>query len=225
MMNQIQGIINVSANYITTPESNISNYEKWFDAYKVFMLERGPYFQSIGVDVWELGCGYCLFWNAGTESLADLTYFATQTKSLIPIMRIGFKGSLLIMNNSWLLSEAEVINSVDYINFGIYDVGWGRITAGNESSYSVQTASLALLSDQLNSDQISQYDKLAKTLVFDTTIQSRANAFAMPGYLEETHCTSTVGDMNMSSSCLQKETAPDFSVQRNVSMTLLHLAS
>ena len=214
MMNQIQGVNNPDTGYSYVPESNMENYAKWFGAYKVFMLERGSYFQSIGVDVWELGCGYCLFWNAGTESLADLTYFATQTKSLIPIMRIGFKGSLLIMNNSWLLSEAEVINSVDYINFGIYDVGWGRITAANESSYSVQTASLALLSDQLNSDQISQYDKLAKTLVFDTTIQSRANAFAMPGYLEETGCTSSIGNLNISTtSCLQKETAPDFSVQ------------
>jgi hypothetical protein len=125
-----------------------------------------------------------------------------------------FRGALLIGSNPWLLGEVEVIDSVDYITFGIYDVGWGRISAANANDYSVQTATAAFMSDQLNPGNMSNYDKLGKTLVFDATLQSRANVFTMPGYLEETGCTSSIGNLNISAtSCLQKETIPDFSAQ------------
>ncbi len=213
MMNQIQGINNPDTGYSYVPESNMENYAKWFGALKEYLLDRGPYFQSLGVDVWELGCGSCLFNNIGTSNTVDMAYFATQTKSLIPIMRNSFTGSLLVVNNPWT-DDPGVVDAIDYVNFGIYDVGWGKITSANADTYSVSTAVAAFMSDQLNSDAMHNNDKLGKTLVFDITIQSRANAFAMPGYLEETGCTSSIGNLNISTtSCLQKETTPDFSVQ------------
>jgi hypothetical protein len=212
--NQIQGINNPVTGYSYEPDSNSENYAKWFSAFKAFLHDRAPYFQSIGIDVWELGCSACLFHNVGTASSTDLAYFAAQTKSLIPIVKNVFRGALLIGSNPWLLGEVEVIDSVDYITFGIYDVGWGRISAANANDYSVQTATAAFMSDQLNPGNMSNYDKLGKTLVFDATLQSRANVFTMPGYLEETGCTSSIGNLNISAtSCLQKETIPDFSAQ------------
>ena len=214
MMNQIQGLHDTITGNAYVPDSNLDNYSKWFAAYKTYLQDRGSYFQSIGVDVWELGCSTCVFSNTGRANGEDWEYFAAQTNSLIPIMRNNFSGALLITMNPWLLSAMDIINSVDYLSFGIYDVGWGRITAANASDYNVQSATTAILSDQLNSNFMSQYDKLGKILVFDTTIQSRASVFIMPGYLEEVVCTSSIGDLNGSAtSCLQRETSPDFSIQ------------
>lgn len=214
LMNQIQGINDASTGNSYVPDSIINNYDKWFLAYSTFVKERAPYFQSLGIDVWELGCGYCIFSNTGTGSKSDLDYFSNKTEGLIPVMQAAFKGSLLMMTNGWLQNNPSVLKAIDFINFGIYDVGWGRINSANSSQYNVAFATSQILMDQLNPDSMKSFDKLGKTLVFDATLQSRANVFTLPGYLEETGCTSSIGNLNIDNSiCLQKQTLPDFSVQ------------
>ena len=214
MMNQIQGIRNEADGSASVPEPNKENYKKWFAAFSEFLKERSPYFQSIGIDVWELGCGYCIFNNVGTGSSSDEKYFAAETENLIPIMRESYEGSLLVMASGRLVKNKAILSASEFINFSIDDIGFGRITSSNSAKLDVELAKKLILQDQLETQYIKSFDNLGKTLVFDVALQSRSNIFSMPGYLEETGCTSSIGDLNISeTTCLQREIQPDFSVQ------------
>lgn len=76
MTNQIQGFVDAQGNNIATPPSNLDTFRKWLAVYKSFMTTQAPRFQSLGIDIWELGCGFCLWHDIGDGSPAAHDLFA-----------------------------------------------------------------------------------------------------------------------------------------------------
>lgn len=206
MMNQIQGLMQSNGNAIL-PEANPANYRKWFDAYQGYILERAPYFSSLGIDVWELGCNGCIFMDQGTGSDADQSFFAAEYQKLLPLMKQNFKGQLLFGAGgaNWLSITPSVLDNIDVIATGVWDNNFKPSTS--------QPFTVSNYKASLNTNAMT-FDRLGKTVLMSFGIQSRANWFTLPGYMEETGCVTSMGNLNTSSSsCIERDTAPDFSLQ------------
>lgn len=209
MNNQIQGLM--QNNTATVPPATPENYAKWFSAYTDFIRERAPYFQSLGIDVWELGCNACIYQDWGRNTPEDNRYFADQYAKLLPIMKAAYKGQISMFNNSWLLDRPELLDQIDVIVSGAWD---GGFTPSPQTPFNVQNYKQALLNNALSQGALQSWDRPGKTLMLSMGIQSRANWFTLPGYVEETGCTAGVNELNVSSNtCIQRQTQPDFSLQ------------
>ena len=54
---------------------------------------------------------------------------------------------------------------------------------------------------------------IGKPVMAFAGIQSRSNALSLPGYMEETQCTDSVGTLAFSTSCIQRQTTTNFALQ------------
>ena len=62
LVNQIQGFYDRSdPNNFFVPAATIENYRLWFSAYQAYVAQSAVLFQSLGVDIWDLGCNFCFF--------------------------------------------------------------------------------------------------------------------------------------------------------------------
>lgn len=210
MNNQIQGHMQSDGNAVF-PAATPENFAKWFQAYGAFIQERAPFFQSLGIDAWELGCNACVFQDWGRNTPEDNSYFAAQYEKLLPIMKAAYKGKLVMFSNSWLLDKPAMLDAIDIIVTGLWD---GGFVPTAQKPFNVQNYKEALLNNGLSQGVFNNWDRPGKTLLISPGIQSRANWFTAPGYLEETGCVSSMGSLNTSvTGCLEKETSPDFSLQ------------
>ena len=73
--NQIQAFGDRQGYFKPTPEENIANYEKWFSAFKPFIKNRAEFYQSIGVDIWDMGCDYCVFYSKPNKNNKEKSIF------------------------------------------------------------------------------------------------------------------------------------------------------
>jgi hypothetical protein len=209
MNNQIQGLM--LNNNASVPAASPENFTKWFAAYTEFIRERAPFFQSIGIDIWELGCNACIYQDWGRNTPEDHHYFAEQYARILPIMKSAYKGRISMFANSWLSDRPEMLEQIDVIVSGAWD---GGFAPSAQTPYNVQNYKQALLANALSEGALKSWDRPGKTLMLSMGVQSRANWFTLPGYVEETGCTSSVNELNISSSsCIQRQTQPDFSIQ------------
>lgn len=210
MNNQIQGMMQ-SDGIATMPMPTTENFSKWFSAYSAFIKERAPFFQGLGIDAWELGCNACVFQDWGRNTAEDNKYFADQYEKILPIMKATYKGQVVMFANSWLLDRPAMFDAIDIIVTGMWD---GGFLPSTKEPFNVQNYKAALLKNGLSKGVFNDWDRTGKSLLVSPGIQSRSNWFSAPGYLEETGCVSSMGNLNTSSSgCLEKETTPDFSLQ------------
>ncbi len=210
MTNQIQGFIDAQGNLIATPPSNLDTFRKWLSVYKSFMTTQAPRFQSLGIDIWELGCGFCLWHDAGDGSQAAYDLFAQKYAEIAKIIRGSFNGKLMISGVPWLKDHPEVLDQVDIIQTSFYP----RATITQIQSDTISVAAYKNLVD----NGIKYWANTGKTVMVASYIQSRADALTNPGYLEEAVCTGDIppnGDLAAidNSICLQRKTKPDFSIQ------------
>lgn len=209
MNNQIQGLM--QNNNASVPAATPENFAKWFAAYTEFIRERAPYFQSLGIDIWELGCNACIYQDWGRNTPEDNQYFADQYARILPIMKTAYKGRISMFTNPWLADRSELLDQIDVIVTGGWD---GGFVPSAQTPFNVQNYRQALLNNALSDAAIQPWDRPGKTLIMNMGVQSRANWFTLPGYVEETGCTSGVNELNMSNStCIQRQTLPDFSLQ------------
>lgn len=210
MNNQIQGMMQADGSTVL-PAANPENFAKWFLAFSAFIQQRAPFFQRIGIDAWELGCNACIYQDWGRNTAEDNRYFASQYEQILPKIKAAYKGQLVMFSNSWLLDKPAVLDAIDIIVTGVWD---GGFTPTASKPFNVLNYKQALLEAGLSAGALSSWDRVGKTILISPGIQSRANWFTAPGYLEETGCVSSMGDLNISvSGCLEKETSPDFSLQ------------
>ncbi|NBU83514.1 MAG: hypothetical protein EBS21_02720 [Sphingomonadaceae bacterium] len=210
MTNQIQGFIDAQGNNIATPPSNLDTFQKWLAVYKGFMITQAPQFQSLGIDIWELGCGFCLWHDTGDGSQATYDLFASKYSEIAKSIKSSFKGKLMISGVPWLKDHPEVLDQVDIIQTGFYP----RTTITQSQSDTISVASYKNLVD----NGIKYWASTGKTVMVVSYIQSRADALTNPGYLEEAVCTGDIppnGDLAAidNNICLQRKTKPDFSIQ------------
>jgi len=210
MTNQIQGFIDAQGNNIATPPSNLETFRKWLAVYKSFMTTQAPQFQSLGIDIWELGCGFCLWHDTGDGSQAAYDLFALKYSEIAKIIKGSFRGKLMISGVPWLKDHPEVLDQVDIIQTSFYP----RTTITQSQSDAISVASYKNLVDH----GIKYWASTGKTVMVASYIQSRADALTNPGYLEEAVCTGDIppnGDLAAidNTICLQRKTKPDFSIQ------------
>ena len=78
LWNQIQGFRGSDGKDIETPPSTTDNLNKWFDAFESFLINRAPFYNRIGVDVWDASCNYCVFNQTQNMSISDIQLFMTE---------------------------------------------------------------------------------------------------------------------------------------------------
>ena len=218
MKNQIQAFEDSpQSGYAYVPTANMQNYQNWFDAYSSFMSERAIFFQSIGIDIWELGCDVCLYLDSGDNSPQTIDFFAKNYLSIYNAVKNTFKGKFGLYGGPILNSSyaTNLLNAIDYIFIGLYS------NATNGGNLSVSSYKQGFLNSYMV-NSINLYDTFNKTLIFETSMQSRSDALSNPGYMEETQCTASIGALNGSNStCIQKQALIDFSLQAIVYEALL----
>jgi hypothetical protein len=204
LANQIQGFVDSTGNIIQTPAGNSSNYTLWLNAFQPFMLNRATFFQSLAVDFWEMGCNSCIYMDAGDNSASAVAIFAAAYESMLPRVSEIFKGKRYISGNENILTS-NVLSYIDYIAAGLW----------TNNNYTVSSETAVNVSDYKSnlSSNISSLMQYNKPIMVDVGIQSRANALSEPGYLEETECTSSIGSLGHSNTCIQQQTATNFSLQ------------
>jgi len=204
MINQIQAIIENNVAYL--PPANRENYQKWFAAMTPFMEERGKYFQSIGLDIWELGCNVCIYGDR-TNNQADADFHISEYLKLLPVVKKSFTGKLALQGG---LEGSEARKLFDQVDILMVNYGPNNYNPQPAESLSVASIKAAITDYGL----LNYYDRPGQTILIQFGIQSRVNAFTLPGYMEETGCTAGIGDLNTTdAACIQKNTTPDFSLQ------------
>jgi hypothetical protein len=206
LWNQIQIFVDAQRNFTPTPENSVQNYEKWFTAFGSFMQERASFYESIGLDVWDTGCHFCVFNGSQEKSQSERLLFYNRYLKISTDVKKIYKGMTFIANNDWFDVGSEYLNQTDFIDTGIWsNKSWTLAESDDLTPQLYRTTLSSNIADLL---------KLGKPLFISVGIQSRRNALSEPGYLEETACTAAINDIELSNSqCVQKETEVDFALQ------------
>ena len=208
--NQIQGFIDAQGNMTATPPSTMATFQKWLTLYKNHMRAHSPKFQSLGVDIWELGCGFCLWHDTGDGSQAAYNLFAQSYADIGKNIKGTFKGKLMMSGTPWLKDHPEVLDQVDIIQTGFYP----KAPITQAQSDAITVASYIKLVD----NGIRYWADTGKTVMVVSYLQSRADALTNPGYLEESVCTGDIPPDGAlaaidNNACVQRKTKPDFALQ------------
>lgn len=216
MGNQIQGYYDRSnRNNVFVPPATMENFRLWFGAYQRYIAERAPFFQSLGIDIWELGCGGCMYYDTGDGSKEALALFHDEYLKAHATMKAVFKGAVFMGGSPVLWQDGtgaptELMGRIDIVQMS---PGLPPENLNIAKSLSVASYKSAVLSDNFRST-LAYFDRYGKTLMIAFNIQSRGNAFSQPGYMEETSCTPGFGSFeNGPNLCIERATAPDFSLQ------------
>lgn len=211
MKNQIQGFLDdPNSGSAYQPAFTQANYDKWFAAYNVYILERAGVFQTMGLDMWEVGCSSCLFGDSGDGSAATASYFLSQYQLVLDNMKSAYSGKTLMYNDNPLFYQTPAFASrIDVIGFGF------QMLVPPDPTAALSVAGYkTVIASELQRRGFFLFDPLGKTYLLDIGIQSRRNMFTLPGYMEETSCTPGVGVLNSSGdACVEREAIPDLSMQ------------
>jgi hypothetical protein len=184
------------------------NLQKYFAAYQAMIAERSVFFQSIGLDVWEVGCGACIFQDTGDGSAASIALFASEYVKALDTMKLVFKGQTMMTSHSWLHEVPALLSRIDIVSVGLWGQNYPPDTALTVAAYKAFVVNSGGLQFAISN----WYP--GKTVMIGYGAQSRRNYFSLLGYVEEVDCTGAPGALNPSSeSCIQRETQPDFSLQ------------
>lgn len=201
------------------PPPTLENLTKWFAAYQAFIAERAGFFQSIGIDAWELTCGTCMYHDDGDGTAAARALTAAEYGKALTTIRANFKGQVFASTAPWLLDRPDVMRQVDFMMTSLWI---DRFAETDDQALTVDSFKAALaLSGAASS--LRYLSGLGRPLIVQLDwVQSRRNLLTLPGYMEETSCTSSIGNLNPSeSTCIQQQTSPDFSRQAVVFEALL----
>ena len=206
LWNQIQAFGDRQGGFKPTPQNNLQNYEKWFTAFDSFMRERAIFYNSIGVDVWDMGCHFCVFNTLQAKTSAEKALFYNSYLKIAKDVKSVYNGKAFITDNDWFDFGSEYLGQIDFIETGM----WSNKTWTLAESDVLAPQSYKAT---LNSN-ITGLLKFGKPLFLSVGIQSRRNALSEPGYLEETACTAAINALELSNSqCIQKQTEVDFALQ------------
>lgn len=210
LSNQIQGFVNSSGMpNIPTPVGNATNWGRWLDAFQIFMLERAAKFQALGIDYWEMGCNACVYGDNGDGSSAAAQQFSDAYLNTLNLVSRIYSGKKFIYENSWIRGNKPYLAGIDLLGAGLWT---GNITSSEESTLTVAS----MKSKYMASNSVANLSSIVaagKPVILFAGIQSRNNALSVPGYMEETECTNSVGTLTFATSCIQSQTTTNFALQ------------
>lgn len=212
IVNQIQGMVDTPNSRAYWPPNNRENLEQWYAAFQPFLVERARVYQSMGVDVMETDCSSCWVLRSDTgRGTPDGDLIIAETKRTLANLRAVFSGKIVIFAHPWLADEPELGNAVDYIKFRPYVPSLTQ-----DQSDSITAAAYRDLLDKsgIMSHFVRTHANFNKPFIVAFSLQSRFNALAKPGYLEESVCTPGFDTFEIDpNNCLQRDTPPDFALQ------------
>jgi hypothetical protein len=133
----------------------------------------------------------------GCEEAA--AYFQSRYEALAGKVKPLFSGEFVTTNSTWLQDSATVLDLISHIRVPIWHK---EITSTEGFSPAVMKQAIV---DGGAGALLASLDTQGKSLIFNFQAQSRANLFELTGHLEETGCTSGIGDLNSSSTCIQRD--------------------
>lgn len=205
--NQIQAVVENNQPYV--PTGNLENYQKWLDAFAPFMRSRAAYFESIGIDLWEMGCSVCMYWDSGDGSPEANELFANAYSSIIDDVKKVYTGQTYLNVDGWLYDRPDILSKLDFLST--------RIWPGIETlpdSFNAEIYRDGLFNSWW-AGMIKELDLLGKPIIVNFGNQSRSNLFNVPGYVEVVQCTASEDDIFDIDphNCVQRDMQPDFSLQ------------
>ena len=243
MNNQIQGFVSAKTGYNCCepdPVGDAKSWGLWLDAYQRYMLNRAVFFQSLGIDIWDMGCNSCVYGDGGDNGTVASEMFSTAYKNILTSVSSLYTGKKLMHPGPKWINESDYMNGIDYI--GAYYISMNTISKylsesdRNNNTATVESIKKAyLVSHAIDSTRIIM-DKFKKPLiVFGGGIQSRNDTLSNPGYIEEQHCTNSVYGSNQlvanvyagtfTTGCGQMQMKPNFALQAIVIEAQLELFS
>jgi hypothetical protein len=212
IFNQIQGVLENNQPYV--PEGNLENYQKWLDAFGLFMHSRAAYFERIGIDLWEMGCSVCMYHDEGDGSPEAKELFSNAYSTMIDEVKLEYTGATFMNAGvDWIADRPDILAEIDYVRAGI----WANIEEMPNSMKSSLDAEI--YRDYLLESSwvrwMAQLDQQDKPIILNFGTQSRNNIFNYSGYVEVTGCTASIDDIFDTSpnECVQRSMEADFSLQ------------
>ena len=211
LSNQIQGFVDNSGlnTNIQTPVGNAANWGRWLNAFQIYMLERASKFQALGIDYWEMGCNSCVYGDNGDGSSAASQQFSDSYLTTLNLVSNIYSGKKFAYGNSWIRSNTQYIAGIDLIGVGLWT---GNITSLEEATLTVASMKSKYISSN-SAANLSSIAATGKPLILFAGIQSRNNALSLPGYMEETVCTNSVGTLTFDTPCIQSQTTANLALQ------------
>lgn len=210
MKNQIQGFFPLGdASHFVEPPPTAEVLAKWFPAFQAYLAERAVFHESLGVDAMEVSCGQCLFHDTGDGSPAQAALFQSEYLKAVDMLKLHFSGQLMTATPPWIY-DSSLASKVDIFEIGFYGVNGAQ---GLTDSLTVDAYRQLVASASLQY-AANLLDGYGKRIMISMAMQSRRSMFSLPGYVEETACTATVGALNVdNTACIEREQLPDFSMQ------------
>lgn len=197
------------------PEYSYDNYVKFYKAFQPYIAERASYYQSIGVDVIEVGCGACFFTGNSNRTTEINKLFEEEThKSLDNIEKVFF-GKKFMYQSSAMFMYSRLYHRIDIVGLA-GGSGVEKISPQDDANLTVDIYKQLILKSQFY-PSIVFWTNYAKEIYMHFGIQSRTDALTTGTWLEETGCTTNLAIIPIVSGpsdiCLQKQTKTDFSLQ------------
>jgi len=213
LYNQIQAMVDGPNQPLYLPVRNNENYNKWFQAYHKFILDRAIAYQSMGIDGWEFGCSSCVYTNTGDSAVDTIKFFRQELTKNFNIVKQHYSGKLFMYTNHVSLDYTKdfYFQNIDYLATHPWEL---RLTEEQNKNLTVASYKELLKNHPFYKSTV-WWSNLGKPVIVEFGIQSRADALTNPGYVEETGCTVNMYDMNAGSNlgCIQKDVVVDFSLQ------------
>ena len=210
LSNQIQGFVDISGvTNVPTPAGNATNWGRWLNAFQTFMINRATKFQALGVDYWEMGCNACVYGDNGDGGAAASLQFSNSYLTTLNLVSTIYTGKKFIYENSWVRNNQQYLSGIDLLAVGLWT---GNITSSEESALTVASMKSKYIASN-SAANLTSIVTTGKPVILFAGIQSRSNALSVPGYMEETVCTNSIGTITFNTSCIQSQTVTNFALQ------------
>jgi hypothetical protein len=203
-VNQIQGVIKADGSYLTESETTVEHVQKAVAAIKDYLVERGTFLKSVGIDGVIMGPWYWVnFGNyLGTAGMSSANL------EMMSSLKQNFTGEIIYGASGVGEITAELNTIVDRYIYNQY-VGFDSSTIASYSVDAVKSMYAQGISEFLVATS-------GKPLVIDASIQSRAGFFTYsPGYYDP-FCTASGNNP-----CIQTTLRADFGLQAIFTEALL----
>ena len=207
------------------PKLNLTNLRKWFPAYQAHLIDRAKFFQSIGVDVFSISCGSCIFGNLDDNTETDrLTMFyginqsdgvamkelvIQEYRKALANVKIYYSGKIMMTTSDWLHTIPDLVASVDIFSGGI-----GRDEQLTPETIATLTVE-SYRSKLSNSLQWRPYDVFGKVILLN--LPGAGSRKEIPDqYFDDGYCIEKPGDFTAGdpkATCYQRTLSTDFSIQ------------
>lgn len=202
-INQIQGMVkSTSEQTAFQPEDTLENVKKFYPAYKEWIINRAKFYQSAGVDFWQLDCNGCVKVAHDNGDKARSEYIRSAYIEIVNSINV-YKGLLFTTPFNWLKTTPTVYNRIDGILSGLHIPDMKQ---ADEDNMTVEK--FKHIMKQSTNHIKNEYGNSGKAIFIATGATSRRGSFTNNSvYIDE------ICPVNDKSTCDVDKWETDFSLQ------------